>query len=59
LDSCNGITSVTPEFPIAAYHYVLPIGVTGRQSSLNCYAGEVSRAQIAAEVKLKCTMKGM
>lgn len=39
LDACNGITSPTPEFPNGAYHYVLPIGVTGAQSSLHCYAG--------------------
>jgi hypothetical protein len=42
LDACNGITSATPEFPGGAYHYVLPIGVTGKQSSLNCYTGSVS-----------------
>ncbi len=41
LDACNGITSPTPEFPNGAYHYVLPIGVTGKQSSLNCYSGTV------------------
>lgn len=39
LDACNGITSPTPEFPNGAYHYVLPIGVTGSRSSLNCFAG--------------------
>jgi len=39
LDACNGITSATPEFPNGAYHYVLPVGVTGTHSSLNCYAG--------------------
>jgi hypothetical protein len=39
LDACNGITSPTPEFPNGAYHYVLPIGVTDKYSSLNCYAG--------------------
>jgi hypothetical protein len=59
LDSCNGITSATPEFPNGAYHYVLPIGVTGSQSSLNCYAGTVSQTEVAKAVKLKCTMKGM
>jgi YHYH protein len=48
LDACNGITSPTPEFPGGVYHYVLPIGVTGKQSSLNCYAGTVSRTQLAA-----------
>jgi hypothetical protein len=39
LDACNGITSATPEFPTGIYQYVLPIGVTGKRSSLNCYAG--------------------
>ncbi|MHB8462489.1 MAG: YHYH protein [Vulcanimicrobiaceae bacterium] len=39
LDSCNGITSPTPEFPNGVYHYVLPIGVTSGRSSLNCYTG--------------------
>ncbi len=39
LDSCNGITSPTPEFPNGAYHYVLPVGVTSGRSSLNCYTG--------------------
>jgi YHYH protein len=48
LDACNGITSPTPEFPNGVYHYVLPIGVTGKQSSINCYAGTVTQAQLAA-----------
>lgn len=48
LDACNGITSPTPEFPGGVYHYVLPIGVTGKQSSLNCYSGTVTHAQLAA-----------
>ncbi len=48
LDACNGITSPTPEFPSGIYHYVLPIGVTGKQSSLNCYSGTVSQSQLAA-----------
>ena len=47
LDACNGITSATPEFPSGIYHYVLPVGVTSLRSSLACYAGTVSRAQIA------------
>lgn len=51
LDACNGITSPTPEFPNGVYHYVLPIGVTGKQSSLNCYAGTVSQTQLAALAK--------
>ena len=56
LDACNGITSPTPEFPSGAYHYVLPIGVTGKQSSLNCYAGTVSEMQMAIARKLMCGM---
>jgi hypothetical protein len=48
LDACNGITSPTPEFPNGAYHYVLPIGVTGKQSSLTCYSGTVTQAALAA-----------
>ena len=59
LDSCNGITSATPEFPSGAYHYVLPIGVTGKQSSLNCYTGTVTQTQMASAKKLMCIMKGM
>lgn len=59
LDSCNGITSATPEFPNGAYHYVLPIGVTSKQSSLNCYTGTVTQTQMASAKKLICTMKGM
>jgi len=47
LDSCNGITSVTPEFPNGVYHYVLPEGVTDKSSSMNCYAGTVTMSQIA------------
>ncbi|HEX3465797.1 MAG TPA: YHYH protein [Candidatus Elarobacter sp.] len=43
LDACNGITSPTPEFPNGVYHYVLPVGVAGKQSSLNCYSGTVLR----------------
>jgi len=54
LDACNGITSPTPEFPNGAYHYVLPIGVTGKQSSLTCYSGTVTQAQMAAAGKLFC-----
>ena len=59
LDSCNGITSVTPEFATAAYHYVLPIGVTGAQSSIGCFHGTVN-ATVAAEAKrLACRMPSM
>jgi hypothetical protein len=57
LDSCNGITSATPEFPTGAYHYVLPIGVTNSQSSMNCYAGSVSGTLMARMEKLACKMK--
>lgn len=48
LDECNGITSATPEFPNGVYHYVLPAGVTGFQSSLRCYSGTVTLRQMAA-----------
>jgi hypothetical protein len=57
LDACNGITSVTPEFPTAAYHYVLPIGVTNASSSMNCYAGTVSGTAMAEMRKLACRMR--
>jgi hypothetical protein len=57
LDSCNGITSVTPEFSTATYHYVLPIGVTNSQSSLNCYAGTVSTTTMAQMERLACKMR--
>lgn len=56
LDSCNGITSPTPEFPAGAYHYVLPIGVTNGNSSMNCYAGTVSTTVMAEMKKLACRM---
>jgi hypothetical protein len=61
LDSCNGITSPTPEFPSGAYHYVLPIDSSGnalttKQSSINCYAGTVSATLSAAMQKLGCRM---
>ena len=48
LDACNGITSATPEFPNGVYHYVLPEGVTSFQSSLTCYSGTVTKAQVAS-----------
>ncbi len=57
LDSCNGITSATPEFPNGAYHYVLPIGVTGKQSSLNCYSGSVSQVQMALAKARACATR--
>lgn len=59
LDACNGITSPTPEFPSGAYHYVLPIGVTTKQASINCYAGTVSSETMAQARKLACNMKMM
>jgi hypothetical protein len=59
LDACNGITSPTPEFPSGAYHYVLPIGVTTKNASLNCYSGTVSAAALASAGKLACNMKTM
>jgi hypothetical protein len=59
LDACNGITSATPEFPNGAYHYVLPIGVTTKYASINCYSGTVSSGTIAAAKKLACNMKTM
>jgi hypothetical protein len=54
LDACNGITSATPEFPNGIYHYVLPIGVTGKRSSLNCYSGAVTQQQMALARTLMC-----
>lgn len=54
LDACDGITSPTPEFPSGAYHYVLPIGVTGKQSSLNCFSGTVTESAMAAARRIRC-----
>jgi hypothetical protein len=59
LDACNGIASATPEFPSGAYHYVLPIGVTTNQASLNCYSGTVPAAAKIAAARLACNMKAM
>jgi len=59
LDACNGITSPTPEFPSGAYHYVLPIGVTTKYASINCYRGSVSSSTLASAGKLACNMKTM
>jgi hypothetical protein len=59
LDACNGITSATPEFPSGAYHYVLPIGVTTKYASMNCYSGTVSSTVMAAARKQACNMKTM
>ena len=59
LDSCNGITSPTPEFPNGAYHYVLPLDSNGNalatnKSSLNCYAGTVNATLSAMMKQLGC-----
>ena len=54
LDACNGITSATPEFPSGAYHYVLPIGVTSKQSSIGCYTGTVGATLTAWAQTLRC-----
>jgi hypothetical protein len=56
LDACNGITSATPEFPGGAYHYVLPVNTTSRQSSINCFTGTVDATLSAKMEKLACTM---
>jgi hypothetical protein len=56
LDACNGITSATPEFPTGAYHYVLPVNTTTKQSSINCYTGTVSATLSAQMKKLACKM---
>jgi hypothetical protein len=56
LDACNGITSATPEFPNGAYHYVLPVNTTTKQSSINCYAGTVNATLSASMRKLACKM---
>ncbi len=59
LDACNGINSATPEFPNGAYHYVLPIGVTSKYASLNCYSGTPSPEAMAASARQACDMKAM
>jgi hypothetical protein len=56
LDSCNGITSATPEFPSGAYHYVLPLNTTTAQSSIGCYSGTVGGTLSAWSQQLKCKM---
>ena len=56
LDACNGITSATPEFPSGAYHYVLPVSTTTKQSSINCYTGTESATLSAQMKKLACRM---
>jgi hypothetical protein len=59
LDACNGITSVTPEFSTATYHYVLPLNTTTKQSSINCYAGTPNSTLSAMMQKMVCNMPGM
>jgi hypothetical protein len=59
LDACNGIASPTPEFPSGAYHYVLPIGVTTKYASINCFSGTVSTATMGQAKRLACNMKIM
>jgi plastocyanin len=48
LDACNGVLSVTPEFPDGIYHYhsTMPVEVDGEMTTnhafpyfINCYAG--------------------
>ncbi len=56
LDACNGITSATPEFPSGAYHYVLPVNTTTKQSSINCYTGTVDATLAQLMKKLSCKM---
>jgi len=56
LDACNGITSATPEFPSGAYHYVLPVNTTTKQSSINCFTGTVNATLSAQMQKLACKM---
>jgi hypothetical protein len=40
LDTCNGITSATPEFPNGVYHYVL-LPAADSTSSIKCFSGTV------------------
>ncbi len=54
LDSCNGITSATPEFPNGVYHYVL-LDVAGPASSIRCFSGTVDSSLIS----MKTGMGGM
>lgn len=41
LDTCNGITSATPEFPNGIYHYVL-LDTKDSTSSIRCFSGTSS-----------------
>jgi YHYH protein len=55
LDTCNGITSATPEFPEGIYHYVL-LNTTDATSSIKCFSGNVETSLIQ---KLQNLMGGM
>jgi hypothetical protein len=57
LDTCNGIASPTPEFPNGIYHYVLPLNVTNKQSSLTCYSGTVSQVKLALAKAVACARR--
>ena len=50
LDSCNGITSKTPEFPNGIYHYVL-LDTNDASSSIQCFTGEVD-SQLLQKMKM-------
>jgi YHYH protein len=39
LDTCNGITSATPEFPKGIYHYIL-LDTKDSTSSIRCFSGK-------------------
>jgi len=45
LDSCNGITSATPEFPQGIYHYVL-LNTANASSSIKCFAGSATQSSM-------------
>jgi len=45
LDSCNGITSTTPEFPQGIYHYVLT-EEKNNKSTINCFSGTPNPALV-------------
>lgn len=47
LDKCNGITSVTPEFPNGIYHYVL-LDTADSTSSIKCFSGTVDASNKSA-----------
>ena len=51
-------TTTATEKPVPLSQYLESIGVTGKQSSLNCYAGTVAQMQMASAKKLICRMIG-